>query len=356
MGGQKGIAFFYEYLSPLLPVTIILTGNNDFPKNSAASFLPLLSNSRARYINPALFIRMKNIIREQKFTHLVLEHPYFGWLGMLLKRYCNVTLVLHSHNIEALRFKSTGKWWWRILFHYEKMTHRQADINFFITDEDRLFAISTFKLAPGKCHTITYGFDFNQIPSSYQRMEAKKYLQQAHGIAPAEKILFFNGTLDYKPNLDAVNIILKEINPRLLKNRSFRYRIIICGKNLPTDYKLLEAYSEKNIIYAGFVKDINIYFQGTDIFLNPVTDGAGIKTKLVEALGADLFCVSTVSGAIGVSKELTGKKLQIVADGNWDNFTNAIFEGNENKHIPEAFFDHFYWGNIARKAADILTR
>lgn len=355
MGGQKGIAFFYEYLSKLLPVTIISTANNAFPPSSAASYLPLLGNSRMRYINPVLFTRMKNIIHKKKITHLILEHPYFGWLGMLLKSCCDITLVLHSHNIEALRFKSTGKWWWRILLHYEKMTHRCADINFFITEEDRLFAIRTFKLTPGSCHTITYGFDFGQIPSELQRMTAKKHLQQAHAIDPAEKILFFNGTLDYKPNLDALNIILEEINPRLLKNLSFRYRIVICGKNLPPGYKLLEAYSQDNIIYAGFVNDISIYFQGADCFLNPVTDGGGIKTKLVEALGANLFCVSTESGAIGVSRVITGEKLQIVADGNWDNFTNAIFDEHENENIPQAFFDHFYWGNIARKAADILT-
>ena len=41
-----------------------------------------------------------------------------------------------------------GKWWWGILWHYEKMTHKKADHNFFIQDNDRNYAIENFKLNP----------------------------------------------------------------------------------------------------------------------------------------------------------------------------------------------------------------
>ncbi|MFT3907920.1 MAG: glycosyltransferase family 4 protein [Ferruginibacter sp.] len=355
MGGQKGIACFYEYFSKLLPVTIITTKNNEFPAQQDAHFLPLLSNSRTRYINPFLFFVLRRVIRKKKITHLILEHPYYGWLGILLKWFCNIKLVVHSHNIEATRFRSNGKWWWPVLFQYEKFTHRRADINFFITDIDREFAIQNFKLAPGSCHAITYGFDLKQPPTPKQRMEAKMSLILMHGIKASEKILFFNGTLDYKPNLDAVDFILQEINPRLLKKDAFEYKVIICGKNLPVNYDELKAYQSKNIIYAGFVSDISTYFMGADIFINPVIDGGGIKTKLIEALGSNLSCISTKSGATGVNKEITGNKLQILADGDWETFTNTIFEANTADDIPNSFFDYFYWGNITARAARILN-
>ncbi|CAN5841023.1 hypothetical protein BH11BAC4_BH11BAC4_14210 [soil metagenome] len=354
MGGQKGIALFYQYLSRLLPVTIISTTNNEMPAGMDAQFLPVLGNSKFRYINPFLFFTMKRLLRENNCTHLILEHPYYGWLGILLKRFCNIKLIIHSHNIESLRFKSTGRWWWPVLWRYEKFTHRKADINFFITVADRDFAIKNFSLEPQKCHTITYGFEIDKPPLKSERQSAKKRLQSLHPINEDEKILLFNGTLDYKPNQDAVDTILHQINPALLSRNDFKYKIIICGKGLPAGYNDLKAYQTQHIIYAGFVDDINVYFKGADIFINPVTDGGGIKTKLVEALGFDLAVVSTASGAIGVPLSITGNKLLVIADGNWQDFSKAILSVDPLAKIPAVFFDHFFWGNIAAKVKALL--
>ncbi len=355
MGGQKGIAFFYRYLSRLIPVTIISTSNNEIPANLDAQVLPVLGNSKLRYINPFLYFKSKKIIRETLSTHLILEHPYYGWLGWMLQKSCNIKLVIHSHNIESVRFKSTGKWWWKILWGYEKLVHRKADINFFITDEDREFAIRNFRLDPGKCHCITYGFEISTPPLPAEKEAAKKRLQQIHGIDPSEKILLFNGTLDYKPNLDAVDNILQYINPLLLSNEKLAYKIVICGKGLPLSYNELKAYSESNIIYAGFVDDINLYFKGADIFINPVIEGGGIKTKVVEALGYDLTVISTRSGAIGIPRPISGKKLYDIADSDWQGFANAINEADTTEKIPATFFEQFYWGNIAAKVKKVLS-
>jgi hypothetical protein len=355
MGGHKGIAFFYKHLSRLLPVTIVSTKNNEPPAELDAMFLKVLSNSRLRYINPLLFFKVRKIIKENSCTHLILEHPYYGWLGILLKWACNIRLVVHSHNIESMRFKSTGKWWWRILWQYEKKIYRQANIKFFVTDDDRNFAIKHFALDATTCHTITYGFEKNKMPSLQEKKEARNTLEAFHSINTSEKILLFNGTLDYKPNRDAVDAILHHINPLLRSDTSFKYKIIICGKGLPTVYNELKDHATNNIIYAGFVEDINIYFTGADIFINPVTDGGGIKTKLVEALGANLSCISSKSGATGVPLSVTGNKLFTIDDNNWLSFAEAIKNIDLSENIPDAFFEHFYWGNIAAKATLALT-
>ncbi len=354
MGGQKGIALFYQYLSRLLPVKIITTKNNESPAGMKVEFLPVLSDSKLRYANPFLFFKLKKILQQNNTTHFILEHPYYGWLGWLLKKTCNIKLVVHSHNIEALRFKSTGRWWWKILWTYEKFVHRQADMNFFITDEDREFAVKNFSLNSSLCHTITYGFEISKPPLKSEKQEAKEVLQKLYHLDAAEKILLFNGTLDYKPNQDAIDNILQQINPLLLSNKNLKYKIIICGKGLPAQYGELKEYTSKNIIYAGFVDDINIYFKGADMFINPVTDGGGIKTKLVEALGSDLSVVSTMSGAIGVPVSITANKLQIVADNDWKDFADTVFKTDTTSTISPAFFDHFYWGNIAEKVKRII--
>ena len=354
MGGQKGIACFYSAFSELLPTTLVSTQNNGSPENIHAEFLPVLSNNKSRYINPYLFFIVNRIIKKNKSTHLILEHPYLGWLGLMLKWYCNIRLVVHSHNIESLRFKSMGNWWWRILWHYEKFTHRHADLNFFITDEDRNYAIEKFRLSPEKCKTITYGFDLNSAPDAQEKLHAKNQLQTRYGISNEQRILLFNGTLDYQPNLDALKIILQKINP-LLMQAGFSYKIIICGKNLPSSFNELKDEAQNNIIYAGFVDDINLYFKGADIFINPVIDGGGIKTKLVEALGFNLTCISTREGAIGVPESITNGKLTIIKNNNWNEFSSAILHSKNNEnHIGSDFFNYFYWKNIAQKAADAI--
>ena len=149
-------------------------------------------------------------------------------------------------------------------------------------------------------------------------------------------------------------IILNTINPALQKRAGFTYRIIICGKNLPENLAELKAYRDQHIIYAGFVDDITVYFKGCDLFINPVTDGGGIKTKLVEALGYNISCISTKSGAIGIPEAITGKKMVLTGDTDWEPFTNAIIDIKTQENIPNAFYNHFYWGNIADKAASVL--
>ncbi|MBK7560875.1 MAG: glycosyltransferase family 4 protein [Chitinophagaceae bacterium] len=132
--------------------------------------------------------------------------------------------------------------------------------------------------------------------------------------------------LDYRPNLDALNVILHEINPLLLKQDGFRYKIIISGKRLPEALNALKDYADKNIIYTGFTEDITTYLEATDIFLNPVQSGGGIKTKMVEAIGYGATVISTKTGAAGIERKVCGQKLVSVPDNDWEVFAKKIIE------------------------------
>ncbi len=350
MGGQKGIAFFNRYLSRHANLTCVTIKDNSQVEQEAYPIKNILSNSKTRYFNPFIFFTLRRIIRQQNITHLIIEHPYLGWLGILLKWFCKVKLIVHSHNIEALRFKSMGKWWWGILWHYEKMVHRSAHLSFFIQENDRNYALEHFKINSELCTVITYGFELSEAPTIADKQAARELLCKTHGITSSDKLLLFNGTLGYKPNLDALNFILEKINPLLLAAGAFKYKIIICGNKLPSAYNGLADYKEKNIIYAGFVDDINMYFKGADIFINPVIEGGGIKTKVVEALGYDLSVISTTSGAVGIPAAITGNKLCIADDHDWNSMANYILTYKNDSSIPGDFFKHFYWDFIALKA------
>lgn len=352
-GGQKTISSFNEYFSQYHHLICVTIKDND-PAQAPYELINVLSNSPARYINIFYFRTIKKIIKENNISHLIIEHPYYGWLALLLKHFCKVKLIVHSHNIESQRFRTIGKWWWKILWYYESFVHRHSDFTFCITAQDRDYFFKEYKIPLEKLSIITSGISWESLPTEKEKSDARSKLLHTFQLPENTQLFLFNGNLEYGPNLDAVKNIVDHINPLFIK-KGVNYKIIICGKGLPGEMNELKESHDKNIIYAGFVDDISLYFKGADVFLNPVTDGGGIKTKLVEALGYNLTAVSTINGAIGVEENICNGKLLVCKNDDWQQFADAMIAATQvSQSIPPEFFNHFYWGNIAKKAADII--
>ena len=77
---------------------------------------------------------------------------------------------------------------------------------------------------------------------------------------------------------------------------------------------------------------------------------------MVEALGYDCSVISSQSGAIGIPDYATGNKMKIINDYDWKAFANIIINLQVTEHTPDAFFEHFYWGKIAERAADVINK
>jgi glycosyltransferase involved in cell wall biosynthesis len=307
-----------------------------------------------RYFNIFLYFRIRKIIKDQKATHLFIEHPYYGWLAWMIKKSLRVTWAIHSHNIEFMRSKSIGRWWWRVLKWYEGWVYKNADIIFFISQDDLDTAHKVFRVPAYKSMVATYGVEVTTLPQDIQ--ESRKIIQTLHGVKEDEKILLFNGALYHPSNYNALRVILDYINPVLLKTNGFRYKILVCGKGLPASFNQLKDQASKNVIYAGFVDDISIYFKASDIFLNPILTGGGVKTKVIEALAMNCTVISTEFGAIGINKEVCGNKLILVPDRDWTSFAEAIISAcRKNENIPNEYFEYYYWGNIIKKVVAALN-
>lgn len=358
-GGEKAIYYFLQYLSKYATISCFTVEENCLSEKE--NFTPVSLGStrnKWRYVNPALLFTLKKELKKRELKHLIIEHPYYGWLGFLLKKMTGAKLIIRSHNIESNRFKTMKKWWWRVLYYYEKFTHRIADLNLFITEEDKNFAINTFHVSPEKSIVITYGIENNKTVTIEEKMIVKKKVCEELALPLSTILILFNGTLDYGPNREGLDLILKNINPLLINKINQFYKIIICGLRLPEVYNDLKAYSSQNIIYKGFVDDIDLYFKAADLFVNPIVDGGGIKTKLVEALATNTPSVSFATGAFGVPASITGNHLKIIADRDFEAFANAIVETSLEKkdNIPHSFFEHFSWDRIAKKAISEIER
>ena len=348
-GGQKSIAQFLDYLGKDIDLTVVSVPQNDPSLIKSYKFLPWLKEkSSSRYADRSLGSKLTSLIKDENFDAVIWEHPYYAWLARIVKNRTGIKTILHIHNIEYQRFRSTGKWWWWIMRSYEKWFFKKADLILFVSPDDKKFAIEKWKIDEQKCIEVAFGVEISHSPADKE--QCKQRLKGTHNIANNERILLFNGLLDYKPNLDALMVILQAINPLLVSRNNFKYKIIICGKRLPGELRSLEDYADKNVLYAGFVDDIESYFKGADLFLNPVQSGGGIKTKMVESIAFGTTVITTETGAAGIHKDICGDKLVVVADDKWNDFAAAIIEHvDKNETTPASYYQYYYWGNIVKK-------
>lgn len=352
-GGQKFIAQFLQHLAAEVDLTVISVAENDFQLAKNYKTIPLLKRSFTRYLDWSLIKKISNEVKQNKYDAVIWEHPYFAWLAFRIKKKTGIKTIIHTHNIEYQRFQSTGRWWWPVLRAYEKWSFKKADKLFFITQEDKQFAVDTWKIEANKCIDLPFGITIKEYPAD--KAACKEAISRDHAISPGEKFILFNGLLNYKPNLDAVKVIIDTINPLLQKETSFRYKIVICGKGLPEELNSLKEYAGRNIVYAGFVNDIETYFKAADIFLNPVQSGGGIKTKMVEAIAYGNTVIATETGATGINKEVCGDKLVTVTNNDWNSFAKAITDNKNNIAItPSAYYEYYYWENIVKKIASAI--
>ena len=352
-GGQKSIAQFNEFLGNQSELTVITTNSNDIALANNYTMLPWMKNNVFKFFDLSLFFKISKFIKENSVQYIIIEHPYMGWLGWLIKWSSKIPLIVHTHNIEYLRFKSVGKKWWPILMWYEKWVLNTADIVFCISEEDKQYMSNNLSINIDKCHVVTFGLPLSSVPED--KAECASIIRKQHNIEEDEAIILFNGALNYYPNATAVRDIIHQINPLLLTKR-IKYKIIICGKGLPVELNEQIKTVGKNIIYTGLIPYIELYFKGADLFINPVLSGGGIKTKLVEALGFNTTVVSSETGALGCDKKACGDKLVAIKDYDWNSFAQAIVSNlDQNIQTPTSFYDKYYWGNITKKALDLLS-
>lgn len=354
-GGQKYIAQFLDHLGKEVELSVISVPGNDSSLAKTYKIIPLLKKGFSRYYDFSLIKKISGEIKKGGYDTIIWEHPYFAWLAFRIRKKTGIRTIFQTHNIEYQRFKSVGKWWWRFLRWYEKRCLTKADTVFFITSSDKNFAITNWNLKPENCIDVPFGVEISKNPTD--KAEAQRTVKQKHNIPDTDKIILFNGLLRYKPNLDALLMILDKINPLLLQKEDLNYKLIVCGKDLPSHLNELKEYQSKNIIYAGFVEDVDTYFKSADLFLNPVMSGGGIKTKMVEAIAFGTTVISTETGAEGIEKSVCNNKLAIVPDNDWEQFTEACIENINRSHpTPIEFYIYYSWDHIIRNILNNIEK
>ena len=355
-GGHRYIQGWYQALSQQTQLTVISTADNSLDENSPYRVLPLLSNSFFRYGDLTLRATIRDLIQRNQYDLLVWEHPYFAWLANLIKKDTGIPYLLRSHNIEFQRFRSLHKIWWPLLQQYEKWAFQQADFISFISKADKDFATTNWNIDASRCLDIPFGVENDRIPEN--RADAAQLIRERYAIPENEKILLFNGPLDYSPNREALEIIIKYIAP-YLQDQLGAFKILICGGHAPKKWSHRKTLQNNPFIDAGFVENIKTYIMGADLLLNPILTGGGVKTKIIESISLGTPVLTTATGAKGIDSHATGNYMQVLNDGHWQNWPSTIVAMLQDTSLKKdpltKFFETYNWSKIIEKTVATLA-
>ncbi len=334
-GGQKVIESFNNLLSADFNFIAIASINNS-ATHLSYNLYSILPNNKWQIINPIVWVNILRLLKKHQITHLVLEHPYHVITAQLCKWFLKIKIIHHVHNLEHIRFKKLGKFNWRFIQLLENWMFKISHLNIFLTKEDLFFSTSHHFTQENKCFLLPYFIERKDIS---KKLEIQHKIKTQFQILDSTKIIFFNGTLDYKPNAEALENIFDEILPSL-NNSNTDFKILVSGRILNDESQYLKKYFNSQIIYVGHVENVEEYFLASDVYINPVIHGEGVQTKTLEALSYNLPVVCFSNMLNGINTELCSNKLFIAND--WNTFNDKILESlHLNENTTNSFFEYY---------------
>ncbi len=120
----------------------------------------------------------------------------------------------------------------------------------------------------------------------------------------------FIGSLDFRPNQDAVTWILDEMWPRVIRLAP-EARLSIAGSG-PPDWLRKRAHA-LNIEILGDVDDAQAFMRRMSVVIAPLFAGGGMRIKVLEAMALAKPVVATALGAGGIDVE-TGRDIILAED------------------------------------------
>ena len=212
----------------------------------------------------------------------------------VIKRFSALPIVADVCDADSMRLKaevSLGRCYQRPLRALRRMHYRRYEKGIvaktrhlaFISARDRDYILG----AGSRAHVIPLGVDLQYWTRTAWR--------------PGANCLIFTGVMDYPPNEDAALYLIGTILP-LVCRQIPDVTLVIAGRN-PTERLLTLAASRPEVTVTGFVEDMRQALSDAVVFVAPLRMGAGMQTKLQEALAMELPIVTTSLAAAGLKTE-----------------------------------------------------
>ena len=299
-------------------------------------FKPNESYNIVRFDSAAFHQKLKEILQSETFDFILFEGLFLSPYLQTVRTFSKAKCILRAHNVEWLIWKrlaaATTNSLKKIYLHflsdrlkrYENKVINNFDAIVAISEQDKNLFLRDgcnipIEVAPTGMNTAKY--------NNIEQMDADSLS------------LFHLGSMDWLPNIEAVDWLLKDIWP-MIQQKSNKVHLFLAGKNMNPKYFNIKS---ENLIVAGEIKDALKFMENKQIMVVPLLSGGGIRIKILEGLAAGKVIVSTSTGAEGIN--YSDKKNILIADTPED-FTKTILSLLNNPNLLN---------NIAREA-QILAR
>jgi len=212
------------------------------------------------------------------------------WPGRRLR----TPTLLFQHNVEALIWKrlyenATGlkraylRGQWQRLRRFEFESSARFDAVVAVSDEDATLMRNDYALK-NILGAVPTGVDCEFFGAS-------QWPRQEHS-------LVFLGSMDWMPNIDAVEFFTGEIWPTV-KKKYPHATFTIVGRNPPPKVKELEERIA-GVRVTGTVDDVRPFLAAATAMIVPLRVGGGTRIKIFEGMATGIPVVSTRIGAEGL--------------------------------------------------------
>lgn len=271
--------------------------------------------------------------------------PYFE----ALRHLSDANVLIMAHNVETLiweRYEETEanplKRWYiarqaRKFRRYEAEAFRLATRVVAVSDEDAEMARREFGV--DRIDVVDNGID-------------RGYFEAAPKLDRDPNQILFLGSLEWRPNLDAVGVLLDQILPKVREKRP-DVRLTIVGRN-PPESLVRRASALPGVELHANVADVRPYLAGSVVMAVPLRIGGGSRLKILESLATGLHVVSTRVGAEGL-RLVPGEDLDVVDDeaGLADALLAALNDPERSRRIAEAgrrkVLENYDWDALSLK-------
>jgi polysaccharide biosynthesis protein PslH len=137
--------------------------------------------------------------------------------------------------------------------------------------------------------------------------DASAYAPDPDAVVDPNRIIF-HGAMNYAPNVRCVEFLARQVLPRVRVHRPDA-QLVIVGRDPAA--RVLELEALDGVRVTGEVEDMRAWLTSSRVWAGPFLDGTGIKTKLLEAMAADLPCVVTPLGHRGLDDVTSGDQLLV---------------------------------------------
>jgi glycosyltransferase involved in cell wall biosynthesis len=263
----------------------------------------------------------------------------------------HVPTVLFQHNVETVlwrRMAQTESTPWRKLSYrieagkmarYEKAALAKFHHVIAVSDGDR----DEMKALDPRCPltVVSTGVDTNQY----------RVGPSAPGNPP---IVVFTGSMDWEPNIDAVEYFCSEIWPAVLAAfPEARFQIV--GRN---PHGRVRRLASANVEVTGTVPSVADFLSAATVVIVPLRIGGGTRLKIFEAMAMGKAVVSTSIGAEGL--DVTPGRDLLLADDP-AGFTAGILRlfrepalRRQYEQAAASLALRYDWAQIAQRFADVL--